>query len=97
MVAILLYRYGRYIGLDRARLDRAEAFIARGPARAVFIGRLTPGLRNLSVLAAGVFGVLYSVFIVQFALASFLYILVFVLLGYFSGPAVLQALAGPRL
>src|SRR5688572_8243233 len=44
----LLYRYGRYVGLDRARLDQAEAFIARGPARAVFLGRLTPGLRNAS-------------------------------------------------
>jgi hypothetical protein len=93
----LLYRYGRYIGLDRARLDRAEAFIARGPARAVFLGRLTPGLRNVTVLAAGVFGVPYHVFPPPFALASFLYILVFVLLGYFAGPSVLQALAGPRL
>jgi len=93
----LLYRYGRYIGLDRARLDRAEGFIARGPARAVFLGRLTPGLRNVTVLAAGVFGVPYRIFIVPFALASFLYIVVFVLLGYFAGPSVLQALAGPRL
>ena len=93
----LLYRYGRYIGLDRARLDRAEAFIARGPARAVFLGRLTPGLRNVSVLAAGVFGVRYRVFLPAFALASFVYILVIVLLGYFAGPAVLQAIGGPRL
>jgi membrane protein DedA with SNARE-associated domain len=93
----VLYRYGRYIGLERARLDRAEAFIARGPARAVFVGRLTPGLRNASVLAAGVFGVPYRVFLPAFAVASFLYILLFVLLGYFAGPTVLQALAAPRL
>jgi membrane protein DedA with SNARE-associated domain len=93
----LLYRYGRYIGLDRARLDQAESLIARGPARAVFIGRLTPGLRNVSVLAAGVFGVRYAVFLPPFAAASFLYILVIVLLGYFFGPAALQAIAGPRL
>ena len=93
----LLYRYGRYIGLDRARLDQAETLIARGPRRAVFIGRLTPGLRNVSVLAAGVFGVRYIVFLPPFAAASFLYILVIVLLGYFVGPAALQAIAGPRL
>jgi membrane protein DedA with SNARE-associated domain len=93
----LLYRYGRYIGLDRSRLDQAEMFIARGPARAVFFGRLTPGLRNVSVLAAGVFGVRYRIFLPAFAAASFLYILVIVLLGYFAGPTVLQAIAGPRL
>jgi membrane protein DedA with SNARE-associated domain len=93
----LLYRYGRYIGLDRARLDQAEGFIEKGPARAVFFGRLTPGLRNVTVLAAGVFGVRYLVFLPAFSLASFLYILVLVLLGYFVGPAALQAIAGPRL
>ena len=92
----VLYRYGRFIGLDRDRLDRAEAIVARGPARAVFLGRLTPGLRNVSVLAAGVFGVPYRVFLPPFAAASFLYILVFVLLGYFVGPAAFQLLAGPR-
>jgi membrane protein DedA with SNARE-associated domain len=93
----LLYRYGRYIGLNRARLDQAEGLIARGPARAVFLGRLTPGLRNVTVLAAGVFGVPYRVFLPPFALASFLYILVIVLVGFFVGPAALQAIAGPRL
>jgi hypothetical protein len=51
----------------------------------------------VTVLAAGVFGVPYRVFLPPFAAASFLYILVFVLLGYMVGPAALQALAGPRL
>ena len=63
----------------------------------MFLGRLTPGLRNLSVIAAGVCGVPYRVFLPPFAAASFLYILAFVLLGYLVGPAALQALPGPRL
>src|SRR5919206_5390951 len=40
----LLYRYGRYIHLERDKLDRAEGWVRKHGALAVIIGRITPGL-----------------------------------------------------
>ena len=64
----LLYRYGRFIHLDRARLDRAEDWIRQRGAQAIVLGRIVPGLRNVTVIAAGVFGVPYRTFLPAFAL-----------------------------
>src|SRR5438270_13423985 len=40
----LVYRYGRFIRLTPERLDRAESWLNRHGSRAVFAGRLVPGL-----------------------------------------------------
>src|SRR4051812_14808912 len=37
----LLYRYGRFVRLDRAKLDRAERWLQRRQAVAVLLGRIT--------------------------------------------------------
>lgn len=93
----LLYRYGRYIRLDRAKLDRAEHWMQHRATAAIFLGRIIPGLRNVSVLAAGVFGVPYLKWLPPFALGSFIYILFFVMLGLLVGPQALELIAAPRL
>src|SRR6266536_5032382 len=93
----LLYRYGRYIHLERDKLDRAEAWVTRHGALAVVIGRITPGLRIPTAIAAGVFGIRYAVFLPSIALGSSLYILFWVLLGYFAGPQALDLLHSPQL
>src|SRR5688572_24374942 len=93
----LLYRYGRFVRLDRAKLDRAEAWLQGRQGTAIVLGRLTPGLRNVTVIAAGVFGVPYRTFLPAFGLGSFLYILVFFCLGLWVGPQAVAALALPRL
>ncbi|MDP8923549.1 MAG: DedA family protein [Chloroflexota bacterium] len=93
----LLHRYGRYVRLDRAKLDRAEAWIGRRQFVAVALGRVTPGLRNVTVLAAGVFGVPYRTFLPAFALGSFAYIAVFFGLGMWAGPQALEAIGAGRV
>ena len=93
----LLYRYGRFVRLDRAKLDRAERWLQGRQATAILLGRIIPGLRNVTVLAAGVFGVPYRTFLPAFALGSFLYIACFFSLGMWVGPQVVTALALPRL
>ena len=93
----LLYRYGRFVRLDRAKLDRAEAWLRGRQSLAIVLGRITPGLRNVTVIAAGVFGVPYRTFLPAFALGSFLYIAFFFGLGMWVGPAAISALALPRL
>jgi membrane protein DedA with SNARE-associated domain len=50
----LIQRWGRYIGISEADLDRAEAFFARYGDAASFFGRMVPVIRSLVSFAAGV-------------------------------------------
>jgi membrane protein DedA with SNARE-associated domain len=88
----LVYRYGRFIRLTPERLDRAETWLKHHGSRAVFLGRLVPGLRILTAVACGVFEVPFRVFFPAMSLGALLYILVYTLLGYFLGPPVLSLL-----
>jgi membrane protein DedA with SNARE-associated domain len=93
----LLYRYGRFIHLERNKLDKAEGWVKRHGALAIVLGRIIPGLRMPTAIAAGVFGIRYTVFLPAVAVGSTMYILFFVLLGYFAGPEALSVLHDPRL
>jgi membrane protein DedA with SNARE-associated domain len=90
----LVYRYGRYIHLTPRRLDQAESWIKKHGPKAIILGRLIPGLRMPTVIAAGVFGVPYWQFLPSLAIGGFLYILTYTLLGFYAGPVVLQVLEG---
>lgn len=50
----LLHRYGRYLRLDEAKLQRAEAFFARHGDKTVFLGRFVAVLRAWAAFLAGV-------------------------------------------
>jgi membrane protein DedA with SNARE-associated domain len=86
----LVYRYGRFIRLTPERLDRAERWLKQHGSRAVFLGRLVPGLRIVTAVACGVFEVPFRAFFPAMALGALLYILVYTLLGYYLGPPVLS-------
>ncbi len=86
----IVYRLGRHIGLTEPRLERAALELHRRGALAVFVGRLTPGLRIATPLVCGVLAFPFHRFLPAMALGSFLYILAFTLLGYFLGGRVLD-------
>jgi membrane protein DedA with SNARE-associated domain len=88
----LVYRYGRFIRLTPERLDTAEQWLKKHGSRAVFIGRLVPGLRIVTTVACGVFEVPFRVFFPAMSLGALLYIVVYTLLGYYVGPPVLDVL-----
>src|SRR5262245_37479930 len=88
----LVYRYGRYIRLTPERLDTAEQWLSTHGARAVFLGRLLPGLRIVTAVACGVFSVRARVFVPSMSLGALLYIAVYTLLGFFLGQPVLDVL-----
>lgn len=88
----LVYRYGRFIRLTPERLDGAERWLKQHGSRAVFLGRLVPGLRIVTAVACGVFEVPFRVFFPAMALGALVYILVYTLLGYFLGRPVLNVL-----
>jgi membrane protein DedA with SNARE-associated domain len=91
----MLHRYGRYLHLTPERLRRAEQFLQRRGLWAVVVGRLVPGLRVATTVTAGALGVPYRTFLAGAAIGS--NNLPFFLLGWFVGPAVLDALHGLRL
>jgi membrane protein DedA with SNARE-associated domain len=86
----LVYRYGRFIRLTPERLDRAEKWLKDHGSRAVFLGRLLPGLRIVTAVACGVFEVPARVFLPSMSLGALLYIVVYTLLGYYFGQPVLD-------
>lgn len=50
----IIERWGRYIGISPADLDRAESFFEHHGDAAAFFGRLVPVIRSLVSFAAGV-------------------------------------------
>jgi membrane protein DedA with SNARE-associated domain len=50
----IIERWGRFVGISGADLDRAEAFFARYGEAASFFGRMVPVIRSLVSFAAGV-------------------------------------------
>ena len=50
----ILERWGRYLGISAADLDRAETFFERHGEAASFFGRMIPVIRSLVSFAAGV-------------------------------------------
>jgi membrane protein DedA with SNARE-associated domain len=93
----LVYRYGGYIHLTPQRLDRAEEWLRRHGPMAIVAGRLTPGLRMATVIACGVFGVSFWRFLPMLGLGALLYIMLYTLLGFFIGPAVLELIEGVHI
>lgn len=88
----LAYRYGRFMRLEPDRLDRAERWLQAHGTKAVFVGRLVPGLRIATVVACGVFQVPFWRFLPAMSLGALAYILLYTLAGYLAGPAILALL-----
>ncbi len=86
----LVYRYGKYVGLTRERVQSAEGWVRPRGARAVILGRLVPGLRNVTPIASGVLSIPLRVFLPGMSLGALLYILILAGFGYFAGPPILN-------
>ncbi len=77
----IIERWGRYLGISNADLDRAEAFFAKHGEAAAFFGRMVPVIRSLVSFAAGV----ARMPVARFTLFSFLGSLPFTALLVFAG------------
>src|SRR5919202_416256 len=71
----LVTRYGWLLHLGPEQLARAEAAIRRSGGAAIVIGRLLPGLRIATPIAAAVLGTPPHTFVPAIALGAFLYLL----------------------
>ncbi|MBI3287876.1 MAG: VTT domain-containing protein [Chloroflexi bacterium] len=88
----LVYRFGRYIGLTSARLDRAAQSVSRRGWPSIAVARITPGLRIVCVIGCGLAALPYRVFVPGLVVGSALFVGFHILLGYFLGPAVIALL-----
>jgi membrane protein DedA with SNARE-associated domain len=81
----LIRRFGRYVLLSDATLDKLERFFERHGHISTFTGRLVPGIRQLISIPAGLARMRLRTFLGFTALGAGLWSLVLVLLGYFIG------------
>jgi membrane protein DedA with SNARE-associated domain len=89
-------RLGHRLGLTAARLDRAAALIERRGRPALVVGRSTPGLRTVTVVAAGGSGLSSRRALPALILGSSLFLQLHLFLGYALGPTARQALHDAR-
>jgi membrane protein DedA with SNARE-associated domain len=80
-----LVRFGRYIGLDQERLDRAERAFRRWGPWAIIVGRHIPGMRIVLSSFAGAFEVPYRIFVPCVFISSTIWAAIFLEVGRHLG------------
>ncbi len=92
----LVERYGRYVHLGPEQLARAEHTLNRGGWLGIAVGRATPGLRYVTVIACGLLKVPYWRFITAHLVGSSVYICFFLTLGAAFGPRIVERIHLPH-
>ena len=82
---IILFKYGKLIHLDEAKLAKVEQWIHKHGPVMVLVGRLTPGLRTPTSIMAGVFEVRFPQFLFFTTLSAVIWSGFWLGLGYFFG------------
>ena len=81
----LTERYGRYVFLTPARLDRATDFFKRHGGKIIVVARFIEGLRQANGIIAGTARMHWARFLFFNAIGAALWVLVWTSVGYFSG------------
>jgi membrane protein DedA with SNARE-associated domain len=81
----LALRYGKYIFLTPARLDKAEAFFEHHGGKIIVAARFIEGLRQANGIVAGITGMHWKRFIPFNALGAALWVGLWVSVGYLAG------------
>jgi membrane protein DedA with SNARE-associated domain len=81
----LLERWGKYVFLTPARLEKAEAFFNKHGGKIVVVARFIEGLREANGLIAGVTEMYWLKFVAYNALGAALWVGAWVSIGYLSG------------
>jgi len=93
-------RVGPRLGLTESRLSRAASLVEHRGRPALAVGRATPGLRTLTVVAAGGSGMSVGRVLPALVFGSSVFLQLHLFLGYFLGSAarhVLRTTTGPAI
>ena len=96
----IIARFGPRLGLTQARVRRAAAFAETRGRPGLALGRGTPGLRTLTVIAAGVSGLSWRRALPALIIGSSVFLQVHLVLGLLLGPLAVRAFnqaKGPAL
>jgi membrane protein DedA with SNARE-associated domain len=96
----IIARYGPRLGLSEARIGRAAEFAGKRGRTGLAVGRATPGLRTLTVVAAGVSGARGRQALPALILGSSVFLQLHLVLGLLLGPLADRAFdqaKGPAL
>ena len=92
----LITRLGPRVGLSADRLGKATALVERRGRAAIAIGRATPGLRTVTVLATGSSGVSVARALPALVLGSSVFLQLHLALGYLLGPVARDAIESAK-
>lgn len=81
----LVERYGKYVGVRKHEIDRADRWFRRHGDGAVFFGRLLPGIRTYISLPAGIADMSFLRFLLFSFLGALPWTVLFTYLGYALG------------
>lgn len=81
----LIHKYGAYVRLDEAKIERMHAFFTKHGSKTVFIGRFVSLLRSWAAALAGVAQMPYGTFMLWNALGGFAWATIFGTLGFQFG------------
>lgn len=84
----LLYRFGRYVGLTKPRIDAAAEKIRQGGVPGLTVAILVPGVRGAAIVAAGLADLALPRFLIGLVLGSLLFLGLHFFLGYLGGSAL---------
>jgi membrane protein DedA with SNARE-associated domain len=84
----LVLRWGRYVHITAARLDKAEAFFARHGGWIITVARFIEVLRQVNGIVAGTTGMRWLRFLAFNALGAALWVGTWVSLGYLAGSSI---------
>lgn len=80
----LILRYGKYVFMTPAFLDKTERFFAKYGKLAVFLGRVLPGVKHYIAFAAGIAKMEIKPFLIFSALGGLVWMWLLVHIGYMA-------------
>src|SRR5262249_58703898 len=92
----IITRFGPRLGLTEARLGRAAAFAETRGRAGLALGRGTPGLRTLTVIAAGVSGLKARRALPALIVGGSVFLQLHLVLGLLLGPLPAQPFDQPK-
>ncbi|WP_067495238.1 DedA family protein [Actinoplanes sp. TFC3] len=81
-----VHRFGKYIFITPARLEKAEQFFARRGNRIVVVARFIDGLRQLNGVIAGITAMPWKTFLLYNAIGAALWVGWWTTISYLLGP-----------
>ncbi|NJM58378.1 MAG: DedA family protein [Synechococcales cyanobacterium RU_4_20] len=90
-------RYGKWLGISSEEIHKSVVWFQRHGTKAVFFGRLVPGIRTLISIPAGIEGMALPTFLIYSTLGTAIWVTFLTTFGYFMGAnyAKVEEYVGP--